>query len=300
MWSAMIKVTHEIGGESTRASAMGFLEGGRGLVAAAMGSFLVYLVGTQSDSDGLIIDKVYALNSVYLTISIFMLLVAFIVWFGLKGVESQEARAHDWSLDKALIVAKDLNLWLLAIIILCAYCSYKNIGNFPVYMNEVKGVSILDASKFTSYIFWARPISALLAGVFADRLTLKVKGGRFIVLMICFILGSLCQFLLVFDVLNGFTMLLSSIILGASFAYALRAIYFSVFGDFKISDNIVGTAIGIVSLVGYLPDFFFGVFTGYLIDEFPGKLGFTYVFGFNATLLFIGALAAFICYRRTI
>lgn len=63
--------------------------------------------------------------------------------------------------------------------------------------------------------------------------------------------------------LSGFNIILSTIILGSSFAFALRAIYFSVFGDFKISDNIVGTAIGIVSLVVYLPDFFFVIFTGY-------------------------------------
>lgn len=299
MWSAMIKVTHEIGGEETRATAMGVLEGGRGLIAAGMSSFLVFLVGTQTNASGIIVNKVSSLNLIYMSISIFMIIVSIIVWFGLKDVESKEAKAHDWSLDKAILVAKDLNLWLLAIIILCAYCSYKNLGNFSVYMTDVKGMSILDSSKFTSYIFWARPISALIAGIFADKLMQKVRGGRFIVLIFCFILCGVCQILLALDILNGFAIILSAIILGSSFAFALRAIYFSVFGDFKISDNIVGTAIGIVSLVGYLPDFFFGIFTGYLIDSYPGQLGFTYVFGFNGVLLFIGAIAAFVCYRRT-
>ena len=82
------------------------------------------------------------------------------------------------------------------------------------------------------------------------------------------------------------------------FAYALRAIYFSVFGDFKMDDNIVGTAVGIVSMVGYLPDFFFGALTGYWIDTYPGQQGFVYVFGFTGTALLVGTLASFICYRR--
>lgn len=300
MWSAMIKVTHEIGGEKHRATSMGFLDGGRGFVAAIMSSFLVIMVSMQSTSDGLIEDKTYTLNSIYFYISAFMIISAIIVWFTLKDVETQESKKHDWSLDKAIILSKDLNLWLLAIIILSAYCSYKNVGNFPVYLNDVKKVSIQKSSLFTSYVFWLRPIAAFLTGIFADRLTLKVKGGRFITLILCFILGALSQLLLTFDILSTYTMITSTILFTAAFAYALRAIYFSVFGEFKINDNIIGTAVGIVSLVGYLPDFFFGLFTGYLIDTYPGKLGFTYVFSFNAAFLLLGAIASYISYRRVI
>jgi MFS family permease len=298
MWSAMIKVTHEIGGEESRASAMGILEGGRGLVAALMSSFLVFLVGMNTNSAGEILDKAKALNSVYLSISIFMVFVSIIVWFGLKNVETKEAKAHDWTLEKAKSVFGDFNLWLLAIIILSAYCSYKNVGNYSVYMRDVKGMSIIESSTFTSYIFWLRPLSALIAGIFADKLTLKVPGGRFITLVICFLLGAIGQIFLALDFLPGLSLIMSAILFSACFAYALRAIYFSVFGDFKISDGLVGTAVGVVSLIGYLPDFFFGTFTGYLIDEFPGQLGFSYVFGFNGTLLVVGAIASYLCYRR--
>ncbi|MGK0367813.1 MAG: MFS family permease, partial [Thermoproteota archaeon] len=151
MWSAMIKVTHEIGGESSRGSAMGILEGGRGLVAAMMSTFLVFLVGMNTNKAGEILDKTWALNSIYLSISIFMVFVSIIVWFVLKDVETKQANAHDWTLEKAKKVFSNLNLWLLAIIILSAYCSYKNVGNYSVYMRDVKGMSIVESSTFTSY-----------------------------------------------------------------------------------------------------------------------------------------------------
>lgn len=299
MWSALIKVTHEIGGEKTRATAMGLLEGGRGFVAALMSSFLVFIVGTQSSNTGIIINKANALCSIYLTISIFMVLVCGLVWFGLKNIETRDAKTHDWSFSRALDAAKDIKLWMLAVIILCAYCSYKNVGNYSVYMTDVKGMSILESSKFTSYVVWARPISAIAAGILADRLTIHIKGGRFITLIICFILGSISQFLLALDTFQSFNMILSAIVLGSCFAFALRSIYFSVFGDFKINDNLIGTAVGIVSLVGYLPDFFYGSLTGYLIDRFPGQPGFTYVFSINGLLLITGALASFLCYKAS-
>lgn len=298
MWSSMIKVTHLIGGEKNRATAMGALEGGRGLVTAIMSSFLIFLVNTQSSITGEILDKQRSLQSIYLSISIFMILVSICVWFGLKNVETNDAKSHKWSLDKIIIAIKDPNLWLLSIIILCAYCSYKNVGIFPIYLKDVKELSIQESSTFTSYIFWARPISALLAGVFADKLSVKVNGGRFITLFIFFLLAALSQLLLAIDTLQNYSLVLSTFLFTTCFAYALRAIYFSVFGNFKIKDNIIGTTVGIVSLVGFLPDFFFGALTGYLIDTYPGQVGYSYVFYFNGFLLLIGTSAAFACYKR--
>lgn len=299
MWSAMIKVTHEIGGEKNRSSAMGILEGGRGLVTAVMSSFLVFIVGTQSSAEGVILDKNLSLKTIYISISVVIFLVSILVWFGLKNVETKEARANDWTFEKVIGAVKNPNLWLLSVIILCAYCSYKNIGIYPIYLKDVKQMNIQESSTFTSYIFWLRPIAAIVAGVLADKLAFKVSGGRFVVLILSFILASITQVLLGLDVFPEATFVLSTILFTTTFAYALRAIYFSVFGAFKIKDSFIGTTVGIVSLVGFLPDFFFGAFTGYLIDEFPGQLGYSYVFYFNGILLAIGAVAAVLCYRRT-
>ncbi len=298
MWSAMLKVTHQIGGRESRALAMGVLEGGRGFVAALMSSFLVFIVSFQSDNAGGIEKPANTLRSIYLSISIFMIFASAIVWFGLKNIEHRKVEVYKWTLTRAKNMVGNLNLWLLSIIVLCAYCSYKNIGIYSVYMKDVKGMSILEASKITSYIFWSRPIIALFAGIFADKIALKMRGGRFVTLLICFLLGAISQVLLAYDILSSFNILFSTIIFSSCFAFALRSIYFSVFGDLKIGDSVLGAAIGVVSLVGFLPDLFFGVLTGYFIDNFPGHAGFSLVFLFNGLLLLIGALASFICFRR--
>ncbi len=298
MWSAMLKVTHQIGGKESRAFAMGVLEGGRGFVAALMSSFLVFIVSFQSDNAGDIENPSNTLRSIYLSISIFMIFASCIVWFGIKNTESRKVEVYKWTSARAKSMVGDVNLWLLSIIVLSAYCSYKNIGIYSLYLKDVKGMSILEASKITSYIFWSRPFIALFAGIFADKIAFKIRGGRFITLLICFSLGAISQLFFAYDFLASFNVLFSTIIFSSCFAFALRAIYFSVFGDLKIGDNVLGAAIGVVSLVGFLPDFFFGVLTGYFIDNFPGQAGFSLVFLFNGLLLLIGALASFICFRR--
>ena len=76
------------------------------------------------------------------------------------------------------------------------------------------------------------------------------------------------------------------------FVYGLRAVYFSVFGDLKIQNYLIGTTVGIVSFVGFLPDIFLGYVSGRLVDTFPGELGFRYTFLFTAACLFAGAVAS--------
>lgn len=298
MWSALIKVTHDVGGEQRRASAMGLLDSGRGLAAALMSSFLLYIVATQTDEAGLYLDKSVTLNTVYSVVIGFTLIVSVLIWFGLKGIETKESKSNDWTMDKAIVILKDSNVWLLGLIVLSAYCGYKNVDNYSVYLVDVQKVSLHESSKFTSIIFWLRPIAALASGVIADSMARKINGGRFLTLTILFALGAVSQFLLAFNIFTGFGLVFNIILSAAAFAYALRSIYFAVFGDFKIPNNLVGTTVGIVSLVGFLPDMFFGSLTGHLIDTNPGQLGFTHTFGLTGVFSIIGMIACLISFKK--
>ena len=42
--------------------------------------------------------------------------------------------------------------------------------------------------------------------------------------------------------------------------------------------KFTGTAVGIISVVGYTPDIFATPIIGYLLDNYPGSLGHQYVF----------------------
>ena len=66
----------------------------------------------------------------------------------------------------------------------------------------------------------------------------------------------------------------------------------------KIPAGLVGTAVGFVSVVGFLPDFFYGAVTGTLIDRTPGAEGFHHAFLFTALMLILGALAALLSFWR--
>ena len=51
---------------------------------------------------------------------------------------------------------------------------------------------------------------------------------------------------------------------------------------------LTGTAVGIVSLIGYTPDIFIGPLMGYFLDQYKGILGHQYVFFLFAIFSLIG------------
>jgi MFS family permease len=298
MWGALIKVTHDTGGEEKRATAMGLLDSGRGLTAAVMSTFLLYILTFQTDLSGSYTNKLTSMQTIYITVISFTILVSIAIWFSLKNIETSEIKKSDWTISKAFQILKDLNVWLLGIIVLSAYCGYKNVDNYSIYLVTVQKVTLVESASFTSIIFWLRPIAALASGFLADAITKKVKGGRFITLAGFFLLGAISQFLISFKVFTNFNLVFNIILSAAGFGYALRSIYFAVFGDFRIPGNLIGTTVGIVSLVGFMPDMFFGTLTGHLIDSNPGELGFSHVFNLTGGFFIIGTIACIISYLR--
>jgi len=66
----------------------------------------------------------------------------------------------------------------------------------------------------------------------------------------------------------------------------LEVLYFSILKDGKIPYILSGTAIGLISIVGYSPDIFATPLYGYLLDNYQGILGHQYVY----LILFISSI----------
>jgi MFS family permease len=298
MWGALIKLTHQIGGEDNRASAMGLLDAGRGLTAAIMSSVIIFAISffiNEANVD----SNAASLTLTYTLVACFNLAVAVLIVYGLKGLDFASTSSSKWSLKESIEVLKRLDIWLLGIIILSSYCGYKSVDNYSIYLVDILNFDLKESSHFTSLIFWLRPLSAFMAGFVADYLGRKIKGGRFLNLFILLIFASILQFIMTTNIQSLTTLILFIVLISSALAYALRAIYFAVFGDLNIPGHLIGTTVGIVSLVGFLPDMFFGTLTGYLIDNNEGSVGYNYVFMFTGTAMLIGSICSLFCYLRS-
>jgi hypothetical protein len=74
--------------------------------------------------------------------------------------------------------------------------------------------------------------------------------------------------------------------------YAVRGIFWSTLQSCDVSNKIKGLAIGIISLLGYSPDIYLPLLEGFLLEQYPGKQGYTIYFGGIAATGLLGAVAA--------
>ena len=292
-WGAMIKGTRIWGGTKNQGQAFGFLDGGRGLVAALMGTIGVFIYSFFLETDvqaANILDRQNAFKYVILFSSLVVALSGVLVYFylNIKPDEEQGFSSSSHSLKDILKVLKLESVWLLMLIILCAYFGYKVTDIYSLYASEVMRYNEIEAANIGSLQLYLRPISCVLFGFLADRSKsiLWITVGFLIML-----LGSLLFASGVIKSHLNLLFFLSLIILAVG-TYAIRALYFAVMQEGKISLALTGTAVGIISLTGYTPDIFAGPLMGYYLDRFPGLLGHQYVFIYLVGFSVVGLICA--------
>ncbi len=292
-WAALIRATREWGGDGYQGRAFGWLEGGRGIVGAILATF-TWLIFAQLTPDIIDLAEPEAFFNPYqvviLITSFLTALTGWLVW--VRVPDNEEKLRRDPPSEVLRKVGKLIRMprvWLLSIIIICAYSGYKITDDFSLYAREVFGFSEVGAAGIGVASFWLRGLVAISAGVLADRF-MKVRLINIFFAIIMF--GSLLTGTGIIE----FSMLLTLLNMTALAAgiYALRALYFAVLKEAGIPLSLTGTAVGIASFLGYTPEVFMGPWMGYLLDNHPGASGHQYVFlvlaGFSLAGLVSGLL----------
>ena len=86
-------------------------------------------------------------------------------------------------------------------------------------------------------------------------------------------------------------MLIATIVTTSVGVYALRGVYFALLAEGAVPIAFTGSAIGVISLVGFTPDVFMGPLMGVLLDGSPGVLGHQHVFASVTAFGFVGWMA---------
>lgn len=297
-WAPMIKATRVWGGKTSQGKAFGFLDGGRGLVGALFGTlgvliFSLFIVGNIEEA--ILIDRKEAFKYVILISSGIVALIGVLVWFFMKSPDEndKEILIEKISISQITNVLKIPAVWLLMIIILCAYVGYKTTDVFSLYAREIMLFDEVKSAQIGTFLLFIRPVIGITIGFLADRSKTTVW------LMISFIISIFGALLFASGIINPSTTTLFfiGILITATGVYAARALYFAAMQEGHIPLVLTGTAVGMMSLVGFTPDIFADLLSGYLLDNAPGETGHQYVFMMLAVFSFIGLIASFVFYR---
>ena len=295
-WAPMIKATRIWGGANSQGRAFGFLDGGRGLTGALFSLLGVLVFSFFLTTSPDLPDRKAAFTYVLYTVSIIIILVGLLVWFFMKaGDEEKEMILERISWKDIKQVLKLPSVWLLMVIILCGYVGYKITDIISQYAEEVMLYNQVEAAKVGTLLQFLRPATGILFGLIADRLkiTWLLVVGFFFALIggLLFASGIIAP--------STTTLFFISVLVIAVGVYAIRALYFGVMQVGKIPLTLTGTAVGLISLIGYTPDVFAGPAYGMLLDAHPGEeLGHQHVFWMLSAFAFVGGVAAFIYHQK--
>ena len=298
-WAAMLRATREWGGATSQGRAYGLLDGGRGLFAALIASFTVLVFAAALPNDVATAtpeQSAAAFRTVIWVFTGFVLGIALLVWVVVPDIAPQNDLGNQskLSLDGILEACRMPAVWLQAVIVVCAYVGYKATDDFSLLARDALDFDEVAASAIGTLSFWIRAITAVAAGYLGDRIdSSKVIAWGFAIL----VAGSLL--IASGAVVPGVAwMLITTLVATSVGIYAIRGVYFALLAEGAVPLTFTGSAIGVVSFVGFTPDIFMGPLMGILLDSSPGVLGHQHVFASVAAFGVVGFLAT-IAFRHT-
>lgn len=293
-WASLIKRVNMIAGEAEQGRFFGVLDGGRGLVEALLATVALALFAYVADgsANGNALGLVKVIHFYAACCIVLGLLLALVR--DPQVAASQKQREKPNLIKDLRTLAAIPELWLVTAIVFCGYHFFWATYSFSAYLQEGGfGLSATAAGLITTIKLWMRPLGGIGGGWLGDRFS---KVGVLTWAMVCAALGMLGLILL--PSLHSLGVLVFLVLFIGLMTYAIRGLYWAILDDCQIPLRVTGLAIGIISLVGYSPDVFLPLLNGWIIDHYPGFVGYQIYFSYVVVIGLLGVVATVLLNKR--
>ncbi len=296
-WGALIRAAREWGGPESQGIAFGVLEGGRGAVAAIVATLAVGVLAWYLPEDATLATDAERRAGFRMVIMIYTAatLGAGVLTWLMIPTSSEASAKRGKPLSGMGIVLRRPIVWAQAAVIVCAYCGYRGLDNYSLYAVQVLGMDEVEGAKLATYGAYIRVAAPIIAGLVADRFGAARSIGMSFLLMA----GAYWMLHVLSPEESALYVLYFNFSVSFFAVFALRGIYFALLEENRTPSFLTGAAVGMVSVVGYTPDIFFGPIAGRILDANPGIVGHQNYFLFLALIAVLGiAVVAWLLWLR--
>jgi MFS family permease len=289
-WSAHLKLVKLLSTKEEEGRFFGILDGGRGVVEAVLASVALFIFAQILGQSLDLTDKRAAIVAVIYMYSIVLAVVAVLIWFFVeedsgRKVERTESERFRFADLPGLL--KNKYLYLHGAIIFMGYTVFWTVYYIGGFLGTNIGVDPVMVGTITVIVLWMRPLGGVAGGFLADKIgkantIMLALGGAAIALVAIAILPV---------TLGAGVFFAVAIVLGF-FLYAIRGTYWSVLGDNGFRNVVLGSAIGVISFIGYMPDILLPQFNTLLFNTFGDTGGYNAYFLSSAGFAVIGIVLA--------
>jgi nitrate/nitrite transporter NarK len=283
-WTALLKAIRIIGTEDEQGRMYGIYYAANGTTAAIIAAVNLWVYNAGGGDANMKMGFFWAVVSM----ALFTLLATILVGIFLEGKTDKDlstAEEDKFHFGDVLTVVKNPAVWLISIVFFCVYGVYSCSSYFTPYLTDVIQLSTTAAGVcaiLRQYVVML--VAAPLGGILADKVFKSTLGWfRFgglilaisIVLVILAGSGAPAIFVAVLTLIPGL------------FSMCLYGVMFSTMHEINIPVKVAGTAIGVASIIGYLPDMFLNTIFGNILDKSSGAGGYFQIFGILAAFCVI-------------
>lgn len=290
-WSSSIKCVNLLADSDEQGGMFGSLEAGRSIFGLVVTTLFVGIFTIMAGNSN------RAMTTIIATCSIMMIVVG--VLLAVLMPEDKNSNATNATLGQSMMAFgkafKQPSTYLLAGMIFAASLVGASASYYAPYLEQTFGMSTAITVPFASY---RGPICGLigasLGAVMATKMGRSSKPIIFagIIMAICF--GAMV--LMPASGMIMWPMLIIMIIASLCFS-VFRALYYATLDESGVAKNMVGSVVGIASILGFLPDTFYTSLAGGWLEQ-HGAGGFRMIFTCCIAASVLGLVCAFISDRR--
>ena len=277
-WTAILKAIRIIGTEEEQGTMYGIYYAANGTTAAIIAAVNLWAYNAGGGDSNMKSGFFWAVVSM----AAFTLLATILIAIFLEGKSDKDlstAEEDKFHFGDVVTVLKNPAVWMISVVFFCVYGVYSCSSYFTPYLTDIVKLSTTAAGVcaiLRQYIVML--VAAPLGGILADKV-FKSTLGWFrcggVILAISIILVILVGTIAVLTLIPGL------------FSMCLYGVMFSTMHEINIPVKVAGTAIGIASIVGYLPDMFLNTIFGNILDKSAGASGYFQIFGILAAFCVI-------------
>lgn len=281
-WPAVIKGVRMVGTSEEQGKLYGIFEGFCGL-----GSTLVAFLGLFIFSR--FNNNVDGFKAVIVSYGVMNIVGAALTYFfydeHLEESEGEKSEDSKISVKDILYVLKLPQVWVVSIVIFCAYGLYVGQTFLMPYSTSVLGLAVTFSGFLAIFrTYGLRLIGGPVGGIMAN----KAKSTSKVLIVLFPIVGILlASFLFIPASVN---LVIALILIVGFFTAIMKGIFWSTVEEAGIPRRVAGTTVGITTIIGFLPDSVLNPLFGTWIDKY-GDQGYTYMFIFLAGMCVVGLIA---------
>lgn len=290
-WPAMLKGIRLLGDENEQGKLFGLFEGFNGVASLLINFIMLYVLSIFGSNLISGFKGAVATIGVLCIIAGILILILFDERLTYGSVEEATGSVN---LKEFIEVLKMPGVWIVGLLMFGQVTFIAGMTYLTPYSTSVLGLSLTWASAIGAIRTYAtRFVGGPLGGYISDNVFKSASKGQVLFLALCAV--SMSMFLIL-PAGSPNIILIIVMFATAISLYMAKGPLYAVISELRIPTAVTGTALAVVTIIGYLPDMFvYNVFGGWL-DTY-GDQGYNRIFMFTIGVTLASLIIALVAVR---